>query len=242
MKKDIISIELLKEGKYFIARFFDHRGDSRYSRCSKKGYEFAMGRLCSDHQSLFGVYLIIIESNKAPISASSRIIIELFKDKPMLEEENSFYARIKNTGVCGSSYTDYLEAVGNLFMKEPLTMNIRISEKGMSHPKIKETIREILKYYDTQRQVGHTTAMIEGVKNSPKAIVLVNNMQHAGHVQAVAGKPLNIITTERMNLMGRNDPLVLDNFTTTEILRKALVCIVDLEVEVRGLKSTHRRE
>ena len=41
---------------------------------------------------------------------------------------------------------------------------------------IKNILETLDRYYTTTRQVGHSTAMIEGIKNTDKCIVISHNM------------------------------------------------------------------
>ena len=82
-------------------------------------------------------------------------------------------------------------------------------------------LEELHHYFKTTRQVGHTTAMLEGAKNSD-CIVLVKNHEHRKLLERIH-PGLKTTTLYSPNaLRGQNKPLLIDNDTMVEILSMAL--------------------
>lgn len=105
---------------------------------------------------------------------------------------------------------------------------------------ITNKLKELLYYYQTSRQVGHTTVALEHVDD---AIVLCNDRQHAKTLMRDFGtkKTKFIALTEAdYCFRGHRKPLVIDNYTMMTLLTEALREIHDLEVE--NLKFKYKIE
>ena len=99
--------------------------------------------------------------------------------------------------------------------------------------KIKETLNDLLHYYESTRQVGHTAAMIEGVANSPQTMVLVGNFaQGKCLMPKVSEKQVVPIGSISTALCDRRAPLVIDNAAMWLILHEAKKEIERLEAQV----------
>lgn len=104
--------------------------------------------------------------------------------------------------------------------------------------KIKETLKELRTYYQMSRQVGHTHVMLNGAVNSPKALVLVGNLQQGMDLQPKL-HPIQVVTLGSIStLRGKSAPLAIDNAAMWLLLDRSvreierLEAIVDLHKEV----------
>lgn len=100
----------------------------------------------------------------------------------------------------------------------------------------------ILNYLEANRQVGHTTMMLEGATNHPNGIVLT----HTNEMARELGKkyPDNVFVSMRSitsgGLCGRHSPLAVDNATLHLILGEALGEIQTQRGRVKELKRLVR--
>ncbi len=100
--------------------------------------------------------------------------------------------------------------------------------------KIIETLEELKMYYEFNRGVGHTRTLIEGLKNSPDALILIVNprMREVIGQKSPQTKTATVKSIENGTLRGRTDPLVIDNSALHAILDEALEEIYKLNAEV----------
>lgn len=83
-------------------------------------------------------------------------------------------------------------------------------------------LEALFRYFQINRQVGHTTAMLEGAKNVP-CLVLANNQAGKHHLKITGLKEVvTLPEIEGGRLCGLNRPLLIDNAAMTEILGGAL--------------------
>lgn len=84
---------------------------------------------------------------------------------------------------------------------------------------IKEKLLDLKTYYETTRQVGHTTKMINGAK-SGKCLVLTHNMQMEKHIKNMCkNKEMIIVSLKSRNFIrGFNLPLLIDNAAMYELI------------------------
>lgn len=108
--------------------------------------------------------------------------------------------------------------------------------------KIKDILTEISTYLRSNRRVGHTTAMVEGVRNV-RARVLCVSHEHADYLHEKTA----VSSTATIDWVGggglrdiklRGVPLVADNYTLQEICDRALRRINDLEHELEETKRS----
>lgn len=108
----------------------------------------------------------------------------------------------------------------------------------MSH--IKTTLKELLRYYDRNRGVGHTFAALNGAKNTENCIVMTASKRDEERIWnesdcKCALASLNDLKTGA--LQGHTNPLVFDNFAITELARQSFVEIARLESKIQEMKN-----
>lgn len=103
---------------------------------------------------------------------------------------------------------------------------------------IKETLQELVNYYDLTRGAGHTHGMMNGVKNTTDSLVMAHNTSFADGLRKTL--PVNIAKSKNISfvsiqsnksLRGRKSPLFIDNAALHMIFKKALNQFNDLEME-----------
>jgi len=111
---------------------------------------------------------------------------------------------------------------------------------------IKAILEELDQYYTATRQAGHTTAMIEGIKNTDKCIVINHSMDMSNHIKRLvelsnntpAKLISNTLNSDRSylplsvllsHLKGTKKPLFIDNAALQEIFKQAHKKITELE-------------
>lgn len=105
--------------------------------------------------------------------------------------------------------------------------------------KVKEKLRSLLTYYETSRQIGHTTLMKIGTNNYEKEkLVLSYNMSHGDNLGFKRNEIVSWQNLER--LCGHRKPMVIDNWTLSVILSDTLKEIEKLEEENRKLLEQKR--
>lgn len=94
-------------------------------------------------------------------------------------------------------------------------------------------LEALLHFFDCNRQVGHTTAMIEGLKDFPgEVIVLAADEQHARWLQRQIPGRTVISTNTPERLLAIHAAAVLDNLTVMTIASESLAHIGRLEEEL----------
>ena len=107
--------------------------------------------------------------------------------------------------------------------------------------KYSDIARQILGYFNTRRQVGHTTAVLKGAL--PTDAVVIFNTQREGEQIRRNHRTLKYISLNSIEygiLRGRKDPLVLDNHTIEELLAGLLKKIDQLEKDKAELISRQK--
>ena len=104
---------------------------------------------------------------------------------------------------------------------------------------IKKKLETIIQYYQSTRQVGHTTLMKKGTDNYDKPFfVLTYSMVHG---ETMGFDVTNTISYQNPDkLKGHTRPLVIDNAVIPEILGDALMRIEALEQENEKLKNRNQ--
>lgn len=98
--------------------------------------------------------------------------------------------------------------------------------------KIKETLEVLLNYYETTRQVGHTTAMMEGAKNTECLVVVYNSQVEKGIKKMFPDSKNKYISIYGVDkLKDCKTPLLIDNSALFELLDEALKEISKLECQ-----------
>lgn len=101
---------------------------------------------------------------------------------------------------------------------------------------IKSILKELLIYLEVNRQVGHTTAMVEGAGNSDCLIITHNQdmtyfitKDYLKENVKYSKKCVSLGSINLGDLRGRKKPIVFDNAALFIIFRDALNAIKDLE-------------
>lgn len=98
--------------------------------------------------------------------------------------------------------------------------------------KIKEKLETLACYYDVTRCVGHTTAMIDGLKNTDDALVICHSNEMCKHIKQKLN-PKSKVIIKSINspniLSGYKKPLLIDNCALHSILLESLHEIQRLE-------------
>lgn len=90
---------------------------------------------------------------------------------------------------------------------------------------IKKILKEIVTYYECTRQVGHTTALIEGLRNKPKTIVVTNSREMNKYYNRLDIEELNTISLDcisNTSFKGYNRPIVFDNAALFVLFKEIL--------------------
>lgn len=104
-----------------------------------------------------------------------------------------------------------------------------------------EQAKALIHYYLTNRQAGHTTAMIEGAKDTG-AYVVVDNLSQMRQMQEHGIRKDHIIILHDMwRLVGLEPkPVALDNFFVLSLLEGLLAEIREKTDEINKHKSRER--
>jgi hypothetical protein len=106
-------------------------------------------------------------------------------------------------------------------------------------------LKSLVRYYTTVRQVGHTSAILKGALNDPKAVVVVADSNHAQSIQEFAAvkhsgtkprgelMPIQTRTLDQISLrpealLGMNVPLVVDHYALLQLLQDSVEVIEHL--------------
>lgn len=104
---------------------------------------------------------------------------------------------------------------------------------------IKTTLIELVRYYNSNRGVGHTTAVVAGAENMEDCIVVAANRLDAHRL--AAGDMFTVITLAELEegdkVRGRECPMVLDNYALTELAHQSLAEIRRLEDKIAEMKA-----
>jgi hypothetical protein len=100
-----------------------------------------------------------------------------------------------------------------------------------------ELLENLLAYYKATRSRGHTTAMLQGANNTPKAIILAASEGHARQLKQVAPQSECVSMRVPQALRGRINPLLVDNFAMEQLLADAVFEIRRLEKRVHELSN-----
>jgi hypothetical protein len=105
--------------------------------------------------------------------------------------------------------------------------------------KIEKILYALMQYYAVNRQVGHTTAMMEGVKNvDGKVIVLTQNLIYGNELKKLAPNVIPVsIDFLSESIVGRKNAMVLDNHAIQSITARALSEITDLRDDLANCKN-----
>ena len=93
----------------------------------------------------------------------------------------------------------------------------------------KQTLEELVRYYDATRGVGHTCTALYGI-GAQGAIVIAHNQTYANHLKQTTG--VETVSIHDLNaLCGRGAPLIIDNAALREIFANSAAEIQRLEGE-----------
>jgi len=103
--------------------------------------------------------------------------------------------------------------------------------------KIQEKIESLFFYYESTRRAGHTTAMLNGARNTKKVSLLVVDQRYADflkrEIRHANFVTLNSLTTR---LVGTKMPLLIDNGALWSLLGETLREFYRLEKENADLR------
>jgi chemotaxis protein CheY-P-specific phosphatase CheC len=103
---------------------------------------------------------------------------------------------------------------------------------------IKEKLKQLAHYYDVTRQVGHTTLMLEGAKNTKDCIVVTHNQVMGESVQQMANQKVKTVSLSSPNLLrGFKKPIVFDNCALYVLFLESVREMDRLEEENKKLKK-----
>ena len=98
----------------------------------------------------------------------------------------------------------------------------------------KQTLEELVRYYDNTRGVGHTQTALQGISLSRGAIVIAHDMGYANYLKRSAG--VDAFSINDLNpLWGANKPLVIDNAALRTIFSNSASEIRRLESNIMDL-------
>lgn len=108
---------------------------------------------------------------------------------------------------------------------------------------VRVQLQALLQYYVTNRQVGHTTAMLRGANNTKCTVIVAreHNYRRLMDLQQKRkkGKKYNATTlagVEHGNLLGHREPIVFDNEALWELFGAAHKRITELENKIESIK------
>lgn len=102
---------------------------------------------------------------------------------------------------------------------------------------VKTTLKELVRYFDSTRGIGHTTAVIAGAENVDNCLVIAANIQDVHRL--AEGDLFKVMTLAELGdgkMRGRACPVVLDNHALAELARQSLTEIARLEEKINGMK------
>ena len=104
--------------------------------------------------------------------------------------------------------------------------------------KIEDGLKEIIDYYRTTRQIGHTTLMKVGTNDFNRdKLVLVLGRDHG---DSMGIKRSEMVTLDNLQkLRGSNAPLVIDNGVLIEIFDQTYLKVDSLKEETKRHKSNY---
>lgn len=102
---------------------------------------------------------------------------------------------------------------------------------------IKNVLTEIIVYYAKNRQRGHSTVTLNGVKNTNGKVIVADKSEMLQGFYPMSQCILLGMIPE--GLRGRQDPLVFDNHALTIVLNEALNEITRLEKELNIARTMH---
>lgn len=102
--------------------------------------------------------------------------------------------------------------------------------------KIKEKLTELANYYSINRQVGHTSIMLNGTNSCENSAIVVHNHDFGTHLKKQCNKTTQIISVNSLDkqLRGLSKPLVIDNATLFSLFSEASEKISELELKLQS--------
>ena len=80
-------------------------------------------------------------------------------------------------------------------------------------------LEALMQYF--KRQAGHTTAQLDGVKNTPNAKFIVATAKH-GEMTGLSKKQIACVSEIPKNLRGFNGPIVVDHYALEVLIKEHL--------------------
>ncbi len=109
---------------------------------------------------------------------------------------------------------------------------------------ITNKLSDLLRYYDVNRRVGHTTLMVEGIGSAEEPFLLLAHEQgYAERILRDTGKrsigiPLSWASLQGHRLQGLRAPLAIDNSAMMHILNDCLELVLRQE-EIINVRVAH---
>jgi hypothetical protein len=103
----------------------------------------------------------------------------------------------------------------------------------------KQKLKEIIHYYSSTRQVGHTTGMLEGANYVDNPLILVHSTEMGDHIKRRMGaKNVSFVSLNSKSfLRGLKKPLFIDNCAAWVLFKEALHEIQTLEEKIKKLEA-----
>ena len=103
---------------------------------------------------------------------------------------------------------------------------------------IKSKLKSIVDLYTVLRQCGHTTAVLEGAKNT-NAIVITHHNGMGDYIDELTENKVKTVSINSLErLRGMRTPIVFDNAALMELASDALREINKLESTITSLKKS----
>ena len=90
---------------------------------------------------------------------------------------------------------------------------------------IRDQLNEIKIYYELTRPSNHTTAMLNGVKQSNSSIIIVHNLSYSKEIKKELPYPEKVVFSSihsTNGLRGHKQPLFIDHIAMWELCRAAI--------------------
>jgi hypothetical protein len=98
--------------------------------------------------------------------------------------------------------------------------------------KTKQILQNLRNYIESNRRVGHTTAMMRGAQNVDNVLVIAANQHQAAMLQRELPRAEVVAITSPVCMVGKSKAMVMDNHALWEICGGALAEIERLETRI----------
>lgn len=101
---------------------------------------------------------------------------------------------------------------------------------------ILHTLHSIARFFIANRAQGHTTAMLNGARNTKDALVLTHDMRHA-QTLARNNPTIDFTAIDHIALIGHRRPVLIDNAAILTICEQAATTIERNQAEIERLET-----